>query len=72
MAQRSRVGVEDDQHFKHTTPLAYSSAMSRRISLNLSVSESMTALALRLPLFNYESYTLQLTKETFHGFSTST
>jgi hypothetical protein len=36
------------QHFKHTTPLAYSSAMIRFISLNLSVSESMTALALRL------------------------
>jgi len=43
-------GDEDDQQFKHTTPLAYSSAMSRFISLNLSVSESMTPLALRLPL----------------------
>jgi hypothetical protein len=43
------------QHFKHTTPLAHSSAMIRFVSLNLSVSKSMTALALRLPPFNYES-----------------
>jgi hypothetical protein len=51
-------GVDDDQQFKHTTPPAYASAMIRFISLNLSVSASMTPLALRLPLFNYESYTL--------------
>jgi hypothetical protein len=49
------------------TPLAYSSAMSRFISLNLSVFEGIIALALRLPLFNYESGKLQL-KEIFHGF----
>ena len=41
--------------------------MSRFISLNLFVLEDITALALRLPLFNYEGCKLQL-KETFHGF----
>jgi hypothetical protein len=53
-----RVVLRSHQHFKHTTPLAHSSAMIRFILLNLSVSESMTPLELRLPLFNYESYTL--------------
>src|SRR5260370_3695678 len=65
------VVLKRHQHFKHTTPLAHSSAMIRFISLNLSVSQSMTALALRLPPFNYESYTLQLRKETFYGFWTN-
>jgi hypothetical protein len=43
------------QHFKHTTPLAHSSAMIRFVSLNLSISKTMTALVLRLPSSNYES-----------------
>jgi hypothetical protein len=48
-------GVDDDQQFKHTTPLAYSSAMRPLHFAEFIVSESMTALARRLPLFNYES-----------------
>src|SRR6266481_3196401 len=37
------VVLKRHQHFKHTTPLAHSSAMIRFISLNLSVSNSITA-----------------------------
>ena len=42
----------------HNTSRLHASAMIRFISLNLSGSESMTPLALRLPLLNYESYRL--------------
>ena len=50
---KGAINTSNTQHLLFT-----SSAMIRFISLNLSVSESATALALRLPLFNYESYTL--------------
>ena len=49
------VVLRNHQHFKHTTPPASASAMIRFISLNLSVSECTTPLALLLPLLNYES-----------------
>jgi len=50
---KGAINTSNTQHLLFTF-----SAMIRFISLNLSVSESATALALRLPLFSYESYTL--------------
>jgi len=53
-------GVDDDQQFKHTTPLAYSSATNRFIYLNLLVSASLLALAFRLLLLNTKVWALQM------------
>jgi hypothetical protein len=63
-------GDEDDQQFKHITPLAYSSAMSRFILLNFSVSTAC-AVVLRLLSIQSGSCTLQLREEGFHGCTNS-
>jgi len=64
-------GVEDDQQFKHTTPLAYSSAMSPLHYGEFIPFGGHHCFGTAIAPFNYESYTLQLAKESFHGYSST-
>jgi hypothetical protein len=62
-----RDGVDDDQQFKHTTPPAYASATILLHSAEFIRLGEYHCFGTAIALFKNGSYTLQLTKETFHG-----
>jgi len=64
-------GVEDDHQFKHTTPLAYFSPMRPLHFAEFIRFGGHHCFGTAIAPFDYESYTLQLAKEIFHGYSST-